>query len=233
MVVMNAYNLKDYQVQGPDWIDSLGFDINAKVPANATKEQLPLMVQAMLAERFHLTFHRETKEMPVFALVVAKGGPKLTEVKLPETPHATPPPPEAGLRGGRDGAPAPLKSGPGVRMMMTPTGVQLAGYVTMARLCDVLTRQMGRPVLDQTELTATYDVNITFMPDATADGGPMMGGKVGPGPGVSSDAPRSANEPTMTLAQALQTSLGLKLDPRKSAAELLIIEHADKVPVEN
>jgi uncharacterized protein (TIGR03435 family) len=72
------------------------------------------------------------------------------------------------------------------------------------------------------------------MPEEVSSGGPkaMMAGP-GPGPGVTGDGPRNANEPTMTLAQALQETLGLKLEPRKSSADLLIVDRADKVPVEN
>jgi uncharacterized protein (TIGR03435 family) len=79
-LLVRTYDLKNYQVEGPAWLDTDGFDIVAKVPAGTTKEQFNLMLQSLLAERFKVTVHRETKTLPVYALTVAKGGPKLKEV---------------------------------------------------------------------------------------------------------------------------------------------------------
>jgi uncharacterized protein (TIGR03435 family) len=239
ILVTMAYNLKDYQVEGPDWIDSVGYDLIAKMAPGTTSEQAALMMQTLLAERFKLQFHRETKQLPVFSLVVAKGGPKMKEVEVPAVPDGAPAAPPDG-RGSLQGR---MTSGPGIRMMMTPSGRQLAGYMTMTQLANALTRQLERPVLDQTELTATYDVNITWMPDDMERSGGRMsqlgagpggpggpGGPAGPGgEGMHGGAP----EPTLTLAQALQEKLGLKLDTHKSSAEILIIDRAEKAPVEN
>ena len=76
-VVLRAYSLKTYQLSGPDWIGSQRYDISAKLPDGATKDQIPQMLQALLQDRFKLTHHREKKELPVYSLVVGKGGPKL------------------------------------------------------------------------------------------------------------------------------------------------------------
>lgn len=232
-----AYNLKDYQVEGPEWIDSIGYDLIAKMPPDTTKEQAAQMMQTLLAERFKMEFHRETKPMPVYALVVGKGGPKMREVEAPAAIPDAPPDGRASLQ-------ARTTNGPGIRMMMSPNGIRLAGQMTMAQLANALTRQLARPVLDQTELTATFDVDITWMPDEMDRGGGRMppggamlgGGPGGPGggPGGSGgDSPHTGPEPALTLAQALQEKLGLKLDARKSSAEILIIDRAEKVPVEN
>src|ERR1039457_5492305 len=78
-ILTNAYNVKGYQLSGPKWLDSERFDITAKIPMGATKEQFQLMLQNLLAERFKLTLHHETKELPMYALVVGKGGSKLKE----------------------------------------------------------------------------------------------------------------------------------------------------------
>ena len=118
-VLMNAYGVKGYQINGPKWLDSERFDIAAKIPKDATKEQFKLMLQNLLAERFKLALHHETKELPMYALVVGKGGAKLkeavedgaaasgvppqgpgagtggTSVQLPP-PSSPPPPPGAG-----------------------------------------------------------------------------------------------------------------------------------------
>ena len=233
ILVTMAYNLKDFQVEGPDWIDSVGFDLIAKMPPGATTQQAAQMMQTLLAERFKLEFHRETKQMPVFALVVGKGGSKMKEVEVPAAP--------AGPPDGRASLQARATNGPGIRMMMSPNGTRMAGQMTMAQLCNQLTRQLERPVLDQTELPATYDVDITFMPDDVdrvnarmAQMAPGAGmGPGGPGGTGVEGPPRGGPEPTLTLAQALQEKLGLKLDARKSAAEILIIDRAEKAPVEN
>lgn len=226
-LVQMAYNLKEFQVEGPDWIDTLGFDLIATMPQGTTKEQASQMMQTLLKERFKLEFHRETKPMPMFALVVGKNGPKMKEVEPQALPADAPPPPP-GPRG--------MGRGPGVRMMMGPNGIQLAGQMTMAQLANALTRQLQRPVIDQTELSKSYDVDITWMPDSM-DNARMSRGGGGPGPGGPDGAgPEGAHggaEPTMTLAQALNDVLGLKLDPRKSPAEVLIIDRAEKAPAEN
>src|SRR5947207_312669 len=71
-VIMNAYNVKGYQITGPKWLDSERFDIVAKVPKGATKEEFRLMLQNLLAERFKLSLHHESKELPIYGLVVGK-----------------------------------------------------------------------------------------------------------------------------------------------------------------
>lgn len=223
-----AYNLKEFQVTGPDWIDNIGFDLIATMPPGTTTEQAAQMMQTLLAERFKLEFHRETRQMPMFALVVGKGGSKMKEVDAPTAPLPdTPPDGRASLQA--------RTTGPGIRVMLSPNGMRLAGYITMAQLADQLTRRVARPVLDQTELTKTYDVDITWMPD-DRDGASMkmaaMAGAGGPG-GPGGDGPHGGADPAPTLAQALEEKLGLKLEARKSSAEMFIIDRAEKAPVEN
>jgi uncharacterized protein (TIGR03435 family) len=225
LLVEMAYNLKEFQVEGPDWIDDLGFDLIAKIPPGTTKDQASQMMQTLLAERFKLVFHRETRKMPVFALVVGKSGSRMKEVDSPAPVPEGPPaggPPRAG-------------AGPGIRMTMSPDGIRMAGQMTMAQLADQLTRRMARPVLDETELNKTYDVDITWMPDDAEQAGMSMRTRTGGGPGgPGGDGLRAGgSEPALTLAQALEEKLGLKLEARKRSAEMFIIDRAEKVPVEN
>jgi uncharacterized protein (TIGR03435 family) len=77
-LIARAYRVRSFQVSGPDWMKSAMFDILAKMPEGASPDQVPEMLQALLAERFKLTLHRDNKEFPVYALIVGKGGPKLT-----------------------------------------------------------------------------------------------------------------------------------------------------------
>ena len=158
--------------------------------------------------------------MPVMALVVGKNGPKMKEVEVAVLPVGEAPPPGQG--------------GPGIRMMMSPDGLRLAGSMTMAQLANTLTRRMGRPVVDQTELSKTYDVDITWMPDDRDGASMKMAGRRVEALAVpAGDGPRAASEPAPTLAQALDEKLGLKLEARKSSADMFILDHAEKSPVEN
>src|SRR5436190_15284240 len=84
-----AYKVKQHQVVMPDWAKNQRFDILAKMPEGATKEQVPEMVQALLTERFGLTFHKESREQNVYGLLVAKGGHKMKESAT--EPEAPPP----------------------------------------------------------------------------------------------------------------------------------------------
>ena len=220
LLVEMAYNLKEFQVEGPDWIDDLGFDLVAKMPPGTTKDQAAKMMQTLLAERFKLMFHRETKQMPVFALVQGKGGSKMKEVESPA------PAPDGPPAGGAKGS----GSGPGIRLTMSPGGIRLAGQMTMSQLADQLTRRLARPVLDQTELNKTYDVDITWMPDEMKMGAMRGGG--GPG-GPGGEGTHASSEPASSLPQALDEKLGLKLETRKTAADIFIVDSAEKAPVAN
>lgn len=89
-LVILAYTLHPYQLSAPSWLETERFDIVAKVPDGATKQQLPLIVQNLLGERFHLMLHHEKKEGPVYDLVVGKNGPKLQESVESHEPTKSP-----------------------------------------------------------------------------------------------------------------------------------------------
>src|SRR3954471_3836673 len=80
-LIRQAYAVKDYQVVAPDWTNSARFDVQAKLPPDTPQEQRNMMMQALLAERFGLKIHKESKEVPVYSLVVGKNGPKLTKAE--------------------------------------------------------------------------------------------------------------------------------------------------------
>jgi uncharacterized protein (TIGR03435 family) len=113
-----AYELKPYQVSGPEWLKTTNFDIQAKIPDNGKPEQVPAMLQALLRERFGLKTHRENKEQPVYFLVVGKGGPKLTASASDEVPEAAAPDPKAATMS------VPTAEGQ-VKMTRTAEGVSL------------------------------------------------------------------------------------------------------------
>jgi uncharacterized protein (TIGR03435 family) len=242
LLLARAYGLKDYQITGPDWLDAEGYNVQAKVPAGVPPDQIPAMMQTLLADRFQIKSHKETKILPVYALTVAKGGPKLKETD-PDTAaaiqammaaagrgEATPPPPPAPGKGPPPGA---------IIVQVTQNGMTLKGAMDMTRLVMALSNSVDRPVIDSTDLKGIYDIELTFMPDESSNfnrGGirSMPSGGGGP-PGGAGDArigPPPINEPVGNIFQALQ-SLGLKLESRKDRIETLVIEHANKAPTEN
>lgn len=127
-------DLKDYQVSGgPAWITSDRFDIDAKAgDAGAGEPQMRLMLQTLLAERFQLKIRQETKEFPVYDLVVAKGGPKIRALK------------------------------PGDQSNCRRDNSEICGLRTMPQLADFLTNAAGRPVFDKSEIQGDYDLLLNF-----------------------------------------------------------------------
>ncbi len=204
LLLAKAYGVQDYQISGPGWLDTERYQIVVKVPKGTTKEQFQVMLQNLLAERFKLTLHHETKELPLYALVVAKSGPKLKESAPPPATDGAapkdaaaeagaPPPPGPGTgppRGsppggglpfrpemGKDGFPKlpPGAGRGGVMMMMMPGRARMIGNgQPISKLADALSRQLGRPVADKTGLTGTYDFTLDFDPEGSMGGRGMM-----------------------------------------------------------
>jgi len=132
-----AYHARDYQLSGgPGWFGSESYDIDAKAAGPAKDSELYLMLQALLAERFKLSLHRETKEAPTYALVVGKNGIRVHEVEIGDG---------AELRVSRD---------------------RLTGRkVPMSRFAEALSNLLGRPVQDMTGLSGVFDFSLTWTPD--------------------------------------------------------------------
>ena len=258
-LVRTAYEVKDYQISG---LDSLGaamsaqrFNIQATLPEGATEKQVPQMLQTLLAERFNLVIHRETRDQPVYALMVAKGGPKLKDAEpdpsapadaAPETPDA-PKKGETVLGQGAnqvrisgnptDGKGMVVKGGPMGQMHMTMADGKLhleASKMTMASLADVATNFVGKPVVDMTELKGNYQVALDLSMDdiknvARAAGLNMPGT---PG-GNAGNAPVDASDPSGSSIFASVQQLGLKLEARKAPLPFIVIDHFEKTPTEN
>lgn len=151
-LIAAAYNQSPHAISGgPGWVDSEHFEILAKTPGEARPrlEEQMAMLRKLLAERFHLTFHREPKELPYYALTVAKGGHKLKDTAI--TPDTYP-----------EGPPALV-------IVLSPAQASLpARYATMTDLASVLQRAaLPRPVLDKTGLAGHYDFTLEWLPDET------------------------------------------------------------------
>jgi uncharacterized protein (TIGR03435 family) len=252
MLVLQAYELKPYQLSGgPSFFSTERFNISAKVPEKTTKEQYLQMQQNLLADRFGLKIHREQKEMPVYELVVAKGGPKFKESAPPPPQDDAAPAalPALGGRGPRqldkDGFPV-LPPGRGTNFIMMPGRARMqATQETMEHFIVMLSQQIGKPVTDGTDLKGKYDFTLTFAPENSMMPGRMafaVGGALPPQPpppsagegGARSPLPDASDgEGAPTLFAAVQQQLGLKLEPKKGMVSILVVDHVEKVPTEN
>jgi uncharacterized protein (TIGR03435 family) len=214
-LVVQAYKLPRARVKAPDWMDGAHFDIVAKIPEGVVaKEQVPAMLRTLLAERFKLKVHRETKEQTVYALVVAKGGPKLKKAEV-----------AGDAKLGPDGKPRP--AGPGiVNMAMSgPTTVHLEmRRTTMPLLSEFLSSHLHRVVVDETGIAGDYDIDL----DAPAMDEP---GGAASGPNTAGPPPPPP-VPSMALDAAIQ-KVGLKMEPRKGPVEYLVVDSAARVPAAN
>jgi uncharacterized protein (TIGR03435 family) len=219
LLIQMAYGIRQDLISGgPDWTESAGYDFDAKVAGSDvdaykkfTMEQRRSMLQAALADRFKLKIHNETKQLPVFELVVAKGGSKLKEAKPSDT-YAN------GIKGidgvGHAGM---MRIGPG----------QMTGQaITMKSLVGMLATNLEKTVIDKTGLTGNYDLELTWAPDQ--DSGSMFKGGDG-APQRAEPAPDSTGPSIFT---ALQEQLGLKLQSTKGPVETLVIDHIE-IPSEN
>ena len=236
MLVARAYNVPDSRISGgPNWVDSDRFNIEAKAEGeNIAPGQMAPMIQALLEDRFQLKAHRENREMPIYELVVAKGGPK---IKLSEDQTAAAPTPRpvepgprgepvAGVRGGAGagarGAPPDLFNGPQPRGNFGRGNGQMRGTaVGLAPLVQALTQQLGRAIYDKTGLTGLYDFSLKWTP----------GTEQVPGPFPEAPPPPPADSGP-SIFTALQEQLGLRLESTKGPVEVIVIDSAVK-PSEN
>jgi uncharacterized protein (TIGR03435 family) len=214
---------RSVQSQLPAWASNTRYDIQGRAPGTPTRDQFRLMMQALLADRFKLAIHFETRQLPVLALVLdkpGKMGPQLQKhpddvacSTAPPTSNSGPPPTVAGGFPENCGAVTPVKpSAPG-RLRIGARNVPLETFST------IITPQLtgvDKPVLDQTGLTGKFDFVIEFTPKIS---GPMP-------PGFQPD-------PTgPTFADALKQQLGLKLEPQTGPVESVLVDHVE-APAEN
>ena len=237
-----AYRVKAYQVSGPDWMASERFDVLAKLPEGASSGQVPEMLQALLAERFKLSVHRESKEHAVYALVVGKNGPKLKEsAPDADAPAATDDAnPQVRISGRGENTQVSISGGQigTAHMSMGPNGTMHleAPKMNMAAFADTLSRFFDRPVVDLTELKGTYQVALDLSMEDLRNAARTMG-IMGPGMGGGRDGSRppadAASDPGGLSIFAAVQQLGLKLEPRKVALDFVVIDHLEKAPTEN
>ena len=251
-LIVIAYKVKPYQISGPAWLPEKRFDIVAKMPDGASKDDAPQMLKSLLEERFKLAAHRDSREHLVLELRVAKDGPKLKESlaavepideNAPLSPGETKiDTPEGPIRVtlNADGSKTMNAGSKGTltsRMDLQAHTMTLeSGSMTMAGFADLLTRLLlmrfgvGRQVVDRTGLKGNYQVavmwsNLDLIDRPTA---PPGSGTGGPSPASAASDPGGA-----ATVFASVKKLGLKLEPGKAMVEQLVIDHVEKTPTEN
>jgi len=224
-----AYGLKPQQIVGPDWLGQPRFDVAAKIPDGVSPAQLPQMFQALLADRFQMKGHRETKEFAVFALTVTKEGLKLQpSAAAPEGSSDKPPAVTVTAGGNASGSGADL--GGGSSFTLGNNRIEIR-KMTMAQIAELLTRLSDRPVIDATAITGAYDLSL----ELTAEDfiGVQIRGGVNNGALIPAQALRLLdNAAADPFTSALQKS-GLALESRKAPLQVLVIDSIQKTPTDN
>jgi len=217
-LIQRAYRLENYELIGPDSLTTV-WSLAANAVPGTTQEQANLMLQSLLEERFHLTFHHEMKEFKVYNLVAAKGGVKLKE-SIPTDGCSMGATSVAGKTCGPRSeqfgiARAASSEGRGI-IMTSPTGLMAGKNADMGLLARVVRQQAGEIVLDKTGLAGTYDLRMEF---AAVD--------------LRTQRPADQDSPLPSIFDALQKQLGLNLDPAKTMIEVMVIDHVDAMPTDN
>jgi uncharacterized protein (TIGR03435 family) len=227
--VITAYGLPPQQISSPDWLGEARFDLAAKIPDGVPATEVREMLQSLLADRFKMTVHHETKELPVYALVVAPDGPKLTAAAAAaDAPAASQPGVNVSAGGADLGASADLGGGSSFTLANDRIQMRRMTAPAMARL---LTRLADRPVVDATGLSGTYDIDLQLSPDQYR--AVLVRAAVNNGTALPPRALRlldlAGGDP---VADALD-QVGLSLDPRKAPLDTLVIDSIQKTPTDN
>jgi uncharacterized protein (TIGR03435 family) len=213
LLISIAWKVRTFEILGGQgWINSDRYDVVAKPAESAPGEdEARMMLRRLLEDRFKLMVHRETKEMPVFALLANNNGAKLRESK-----------PGSCITFGPN-SPAPSGSSPGqsspgpcVGFFMGP-GTMVGGKVFMGQFADALSEVVGRIVIDKTGYTGTFDLRLEFAPEGTS--------------GLTADGADDSSRPS--IFTAVKQQLGLRLESQRSPAQILVIDHVENAPTEN
>ena len=209
-LIRTIFNIQPYQlVNAPDWLETARFDIEAKADReysareDAPAPELLAMLRNLLADRFKLVVHRELREMPAYALVNAKTdgtlGPQMRRSEIDCEAEAA-----RAFAAKRGGAPPGQK--PIVRCRISTNAGRIVGTgTTISELMRRLSAPLGRPVVDRTGLSGSFDLELQWSPDQTADT---------PGP---------------SLFTAIQEHLGLRLESQRAPVEVLVIDRLERL----
>jgi len=240
-LLMTAFGLSTDQISGPGWLNSDKFTVIANIPAGTNAERTKLMLRNLLVERFKLALHLESKDFPLYALVVAKGGSKLKETAFPNAMPAKPgqlfglprdengffqiPPNLAGITSnGSNGLTRLSCQACSISSLIMTLGAGLGAITSADRWAP------GR-ITDSTALTGKYDFKLEYAGGAGIGGflTPMAAPDLQSPPGL--DGPLPVGGPD--IFAALEKQLGLKLEQTRGGVPVMVIDHAERVPVEN
>jgi len=221
-IIWNAYKLSDYQISGgPAWINSERYDIFAKSDSDSSPDELLLMLRTLLEDRFSLKIHRETQQGPVYAMTVAKSGPRMEHAEgtcVPRDPNhppsQTPPGQKASNYCGNMRRSSRTLDGRGI-----PVG-PVAGVTPLGTLSGQLSSILDRTVIDKTALTGISNFHLEWTPIPAA----------APPDGSATSTSNDADGPS--IFTALQEQLGLRLESAKGPVDMLVIDHVER-PSEN
>jgi bla regulator protein blaR1 len=200
-LIAYAYRVGAERISGgPDWIRSDPYNIVAKFPPNTPEARIPLLLKALLAERFGLVVRVQTKETLVYAMVPGKGGPKLQP--SPNTSGSDSP------RAPKEISLVPLRLVAGGAKLGICCGRAELHRVTMAQFAELLDAETNRPAIDRTGISGTFEISLHWAPDD------------------SPAQPDTAAEPS--IYTAVQEQLGIKLEPQKAPLDYLFVERVDK-----
>ena len=231
-LLMRAYEVRYEQISGPAWIESAPYDLTATVRSGATREQVNEMLKNLLLERFKLVLHHEIRSFPVYELVQTKNRTKLREASAGANTAGTNTPAPSNKKGFPE---IPAERTTGLWQDLNPAGrVRVSGRnQPISELIRAIGNQAGRPVVDKTALAGSYDFVLEY---ANVVGAIGMTGMPMPSPAQIAMGPmddETEADPPPPLTAAIEEQLGLKLKPAKGALDVIVIDQAQRVPVQD
>jgi uncharacterized protein (TIGR03435 family) len=214
-LILRAYGVPLYQVVWPEWLSdragrgspasSAYYDVVATIPAGTPKEQVPLMLRTLLAERLKLTVHREERDLPVYAMLVAKGGVRMHPAK--REPGADPEAERPNVYSVSLGSPE----------------ARISGEVSPGMIANSLRYELDRPMVDLTGLEGNFEIDLRWAHQADPP----------PGRGAPESASTPTGGNTAALFAAMEKQLGIHVEPRKVPTEMLVIDQVERIPTDN
>ena len=244
-LLMDAYGVQRDQIKGPAWAtaDAVDggalFDVSAKVPPGATKQQVATMLQNLLKERFKLSVHREQTLVSGYALVAAKGGPTLKDSAGPpaESERNTTAKGRVTLQTQKDGFPELFPAhNMGGTFKDGTVRMRFRDY-PLSDLVQQFSFALAAHVIDKTGLTGKYDFTLEFtLPEHGSIVGMLATLNLSPGQAapLNKKGPNEGQvDSVSTVSSAMERQLGVKLEATRVAIDTLVIDHVERTPIEN
>ena len=223
-----AYRLKNYQIVAPEWMKSTRWDITAKLPAGATATQLPEIMQARLRERFQMKTHRETRQLPVYALVRGSGALRMKESAVEQT-GATQPKSQS-VNAAMANAGTTVTYGNGASFTVGDNRLE-GRHLPLAMIAEVLSRFSDKPVIDRTGVSGNYDFSLEFSPEDFR--ALMIRAAIANGNTPPADVLKLLDASSGDTLAASVEKLGLKMESRQAPMDVLVIDQALQTPIAN